>query len=269
MEPTRRPDQLDWTDPSQTGQDRIERNRALWDQLNEDFAGADGMDRWDAPDLGWGLFRRAEAQLALLGVVEGSDVVELGCGTAHVAAWAARRGARCTAIDLSGLQLMTARRCQLRSGPWFPLIQADAEHVPLRDGCADLVVSEHGVGAWCEPQRWVPEAARLLRPGGRLVFMTNSILSALCVPEQSGPAGDRLLRAIHDVRTVDWPGGGIEHHLSHSEWIGVLRSAGFVIDELLELSPPTGSADPDWYEIVTAEWAGRWPAEDVWSVHLG
>ena len=206
---------------------------------------------------------------SLLGVVEGSDVVELGCGTAHVAAWAARRGARCTAIDLSGLQLMTARRCQLRSGPWFPLIQADAEHVPLRDGCADLVVSEHGVGAWCEPQRWVPEAARLLRPGGRRVFMTNSILSALCVPEQSGPAGDRLLRAIHDVRTVDWPGGGIEHHLSHSEWIGVLRSAGFVIDELLELSPPTGSADPDWYEIVTAEWAGRWPAEDVWSVHLG
>ena len=268
VEPTPGTDEQYGIEQGQIERNRIERNRELWDQVNEDFAGQDGVDRWDALDLGWGLFRRPEAQLSLLGDVERRDVVELGCGTAHVAAWAARRGARCTAVDLSGAQLMTARRCQMRSGPQFPLIQADGEHVPLRDGCADLVVSEHGVGAWCDPQRWVPEAARLLRPGGRLVFMTNSPLSALCVPDESGPAGDRLLRAVQEVRTVSWPGGGIEHHPSHGEWIQILRAAGFVIDELLELSPPVGSADPDWYEIVTAEWAGRWPAEDVWVAHL-
>lgn len=253
-------------DSDQSG--RLELNRVLWDQVNGDFTAADGIERWGEVDLGWGLFRRPESELQLLGDVDGLDVVELGCGTAHVAAWATRRGARCMAIDLSEAQLRTARSCQERFGPTFPLVHADGEHVPLAGRCADLVVSEHGVGAWCEPHDWVNEAARLLRPGGRLVFMTNSALSALCVPEESGPAGDRLLRSVEEVRTVAWPGGGIEHHPSHGDWIRILLDAGFVLESLLELSPPVGSADPDWYEIVTAQWAGRWPAEDVWVAHL-
>ena len=55
----------------------------------------------------------------------------------------------------------------------------------------DLVVSEHGAAAWCDPEQWLPEAARLLRPGGRLVFLTNSHLSALCVPAEEGVAGEQ------------------------------------------------------------------------------
>lgn len=143
-------------------------------------------------------------------------------------------------------------------------MEADGEQVPLRSAVADLVVSEHGVGAWCEPERWVPEAARLLRPGGRLVFMTNSPLSALCVPDDPGPAGDRLLRGVEDVRTVRWDGGGVEHHPGHGEWVGVLGRSGFTVDALRELRPPVGAVDPEWYEIVSSGWAGRWPAEDVW-----
>ncbi len=247
----------------------LTRNRIVWEQVNAAFTDRDAVDRWDAAELQWGLFRFPESELALLGDVAGRDVVELGSGTAHVSAWLARRGARVVAVDLSTSQLRTARRCQSASGPVFPLVEADAEDLPLASASFDLVVSEHGVGAWCEPERWLPEAARVLRSGGRLVFMTNSALSALCVPEDEGPAGDRLLRAVDDVRTVEWPGGGIEHHPSHGEWIRLLRSSGFVLDQLLELSPPPGAADPDWYQIVTADWAGRWPAEDVWVAHRG
>ncbi len=246
----------------------LERNRAVWEQVNAAFSDAEGELRWDDDELRWGLFRRPESELGLLGAVHGLDVVELGCGVAHVAAWLARSGARPVGVDLSRAQLLTAQRCQERTGTTFPLVEADGEVVPLADRCADLVVSEHGVGAWCEPEAWVAEAARLLRPGGRLVFMTNSALSALCVPEESGPAGDRLLRAARDVRTVAWPGGGVEHHLGHGEWISVLGRNGFVVDALHELTPPEGAEDPDWYEIVTADWAGRWPAEDVWVAHL-
>jgi SAM-dependent methyltransferase len=96
------------------------------------------------------------------------------------------------------------RRLQRHLGPVFPLVQADAERIPLMAGHFDLVVSEHGVAAWCDPERWLPEAARLLRPGGRLVFLTNSHLSALCVPAEEGVAGERLVRGQREAYRVRW-----------------------------------------------------------------
>ena len=153
-------------------------------------------------------------------------MVELASGTAYFSAWLARAGARTVAVDLSGEQLVTALRLQRQHGPVFPLVQGDAEHVPLADGCADLVVSEHGAAAWCDPARWLPEAARLLRPGGRLVFLTNSHLSALCVPADEGVAQEQLLRGQREAYKVQWPGGGVEFHPSHGDWVRLLRGRG-------------------------------------------
>ena len=139
----------------------------------------------------WGLFAVPERELGVLGDVQGLDVLELACGTAYLSAWLARAGARPVGLDFSGEQLATARHLRTRLGPAFPLVHGDAERVPLASGRFDLVVSEHGAAAWCDPERWLPEAARLLRPGGRLVFLTNSNLSALCVPAGGGVAGDK------------------------------------------------------------------------------
>src|SRR4051812_36413451 len=139
---------------------------------------------WTRPEVVWGLFAVAETELGVLGDVRGLDVAELACGTAYFSAWLARAGASVVAVDLSREQLATARRLQRRLGPAFPLVQADAERLPMAGASFDLVVSEHGVAAWCDPERWLPEAARLLRPGGRMVFLTNSHLSALCVPAE-------------------------------------------------------------------------------------
>jgi ubiquinone/menaquinone biosynthesis C-methylase UbiE len=161
-------------------------NRALWAVMNERFTDAAAEDMWARPEVVWGLFAVRERDLGVPGDVRGLDVAELACGTAYFSAWLARAGASTVAVDLSGEQLATARRLQGRFGPVFPLVQADAERVPLASGCFDLVVSEHGAAAWCDPERWLPEVARLLRPGGQLVFLTNSHLSALCVPAEEG-----------------------------------------------------------------------------------
>src|SRR6185312_3148897 len=110
-------------------------------------------------------------------------------------------------VDITPAQLETARACQAEFALEFPLVEASAEDVPLPDASFDLVVSEYGASVWCEPSRWVAEAARLLRPGGRLVFLTNSILVTLCVPTDVGYAGERLLRGQRDTRRVQWPGG--------------------------------------------------------------
>jgi SAM-dependent methyltransferase len=246
------------------GRDTRDRNRAVWRAVNEAHTDAAADRAWSQPDIRWGLFGVREAELQVLGDVAGLDVVELAAGTAYVSAWLTRRGARCVALDLSEDQLRTAARCQSRYGPRFPLLQADAEQLPLRDGCADLVVSEHGAAAWCDPERWVPEAARLLRPGGRLVFLTNSHLSAMTVPDDPGPAGEVLLRGQRETYRVSWDGGGVEHHPSHGDWIRILTGAGLIVQALHELYAPVTARDHDWYDIATASWAAQWPAEELW-----
>lgn len=248
--------------------DSLSRNRELWSVLNERFTDSAADGAWAGNDVRWGLFGIPDGDIGALGDVEGLDVVELACGTAYFSAWLRRRGARVVALDLSEEQLRTARRCQTTYGPSFPLVQADAQRVPLVSGSFDLVLSEHGVAAWCDPELWVAEAARILRSRGRLVFLTNSLLSALCVPAEEGPAGDRLLRGQRETSRVEWPGGGVERHPSHGAWIEVLRRNGFVVEALHELYAPPGSADHEYYDIATAEWASRWPAEELWVARL-
>jgi len=239
-------------------------NRALWAVMNERFTDTAAQDMWLRPDVVWGLFAVPESEVGALGDVRGLDVVELACGTAYFSAWLARAGASMVAVDLSGEQLATARRMQRRFGPTFPLVQADAERIPLAGSRFDLVVSEHGVAAWCDPERWLPEAARLLRPGGRLVFLTNSHLSALCVPAEEGLAQERLLRGQREAYRVSWPGGGIEFHPSHGDWLRLLRGAGFVVEAMHEVYAPPEGGDHPFYDIVSHRWASRWPAEELW-----
>lgn len=246
----------------------LERNRQLWALVNAQHTDEDAHRQWAADTVRWGLFGVPETSLGVLGDVAGRDVVELGCGTAYFSAWLKRAGARPVAVDLSPAQLATARRCQEHFGIGFPLIEADAEDVPLPDSGFDLVVSEHGAGVWCRPDGWVAEAARLLRPGGRLVFLVNSLLSTLCVPAEGGVAGAELLRPQRGLSPIAWPGGGVEHHLSHGEWVSVLRTHGFAVDRLIELYPPDDAAAPEYYDIVSADWARRWPAEELWAATL-
>jgi len=230
--------------------DEVATNRALWALVNERFtdSAADGL--WARGDAVWGLFGVPEHELGVLGDVYGLDVLELACGTAYVSAWLARQGARVVAVDLSGEQLATARRLQRRLGPVFPLLQCDGERLPLADGCVDLVVSEHGAAAWCDPEAWLPEVARLL--------------SALCVPPDEGVAEERLLRGYQEAYRVRWPGGGVEFHPSHGDWLRLLGGSGFVVEALHELFAPADHADHPFYEIVSPHWASRWPAEELW-----
>ena len=243
-------------------------NSALWTIMNSAFTDQDAARAWSAADVTWGLFRVPESDVGALGDVRGLEVIELGCGTAYFSAWLARRGARPVGVDVTLAQLRTAARCQEAHRLVFPLLQADAESVPLRAASFDLALSEYGASVWCDPRRWVAEAARLLRPGGRLVFLTNSVLATLCVPEEEGFAGECLQRPQRDLNRITWPGGGTEFHPGHGDWIRILSDNGFTIEALHELYAPPGSRTPAYYEIATAEWAGSWPVEDLWVARL-
>ncbi|HWC43874.1 MAG TPA: class I SAM-dependent methyltransferase [Actinomycetota bacterium] len=243
----------------------LARNRALWTVVNAEFTDSDADRSWAATELTWGLFGIPERDLGVLGEVTDLDVIELGCGTAYLSAQLARLGARPVGVDLNAAQLATAARCQRRFELPFPLVEADAGNVPLAGGSFDLVVSEYGASVWCDPDHWVAEAARLLRPRGRLVFLTNSVLATLCVPEDEGFTQERLLRPQRSLHRVEWPGGGVEFHPGHGQWVRTLTANGFAVQALHELYAPAGAATHEYYGIATAEWASRWPVEDLWA----
>lgn len=245
--------------------EHVRRNRALWDGAAAEYAGP-GERNWVQEAPTWGIWNVPESKLGVLPTeLAGKDGIELGCGTAYVSAWLARRGARMVGIDNSKKQLETARRLQREHGLEFPLLHGNAEHVPYPAASFDLAISEYGACLWADPYRWVPEAARLLRPGGELIFLTNSALLMLCQPDADGVAAtDRLLRPAFDMHRMEWPGDeGVEFHLSHGDWIRLLRGSGFEIEGLIEIQAPADGTTR--YPFVTPEWAHRWPSEEIWK----
>jgi len=245
--------------------DYVERNRALWTRTNQEYTDGRASAAWRADGITWGVFSVPETDVGAIGDVAGLDVIELGCGTAYFSAWLAKRGARPVGVDVTPAQLETARRVMAETGIEFPLIEANAENVPLPDASFDLAVSEYGASLWCDPARWLTEAARLLRPEGRLVFLTNSMLATLCAPDDPGPATEGLLRAQRDMYRVTWAfEDAVEFHVGHGEWIDLLHGAGFDVERLVELYAPEGAKTHGYYDTATADWASKWPAEDLW-----
>jgi SAM-dependent methyltransferase len=245
--------------------EHVARNRARWDDAAAQYVAA-GERGWASETPAWGIWSVPESDVGVLpDDLAGKDAIELGCGTAYVSAWLARRGARVVGIDNSEAQLATARRLQRQHALDFPLLHGNAETVPFPDASFDFAISEYGASLWADPARWVPEAARLLRPDGRLVFLTNSFLLTLCVPaEDDVAATDRLLRPAFGMYRVQWPGDpGVEFHLSHGDWIRLLRRSGFEVEDLVEVRPPAHATTR--HPFVTLDWARRWPCEEVWK----
>jgi ubiquinone/menaquinone biosynthesis C-methylase UbiE len=243
--------------------DYVPGNIEVWTRSNAAHTGPTARRAWAREEIDWGVFGIPESEVGALGDVAGLDVVELGCGTAYVSAWLAKRGARPVGIDPTPAQLATARDMQCEFGLEFPLVEAVGEDVPLPDASFDLAVSEYGASIWADPYRWIPEAARLLRPGGRLVFLRNSTVSMLTM-DLNG-ATESLQRPQRALSRIDWEDTGeVEFHPPAGELIDILRGSGFEIEPLIELYAPKDAHTPEYYDYVTPEWASKWPPEEIW-----
>jgi SAM-dependent methyltransferase len=246
--------------------DAVAKNIEHWTKNNREALDARASAAWARTDPTWGVFGIREADLgAPLGDVRERDVVELGCGTAYFSAILAKLGARPVGVDPTPAQLATARRMQDETGIRFSLVEAPGERVPLPDGSFDLAFSEYGASLWADPALWVPESARLLRPGGRLVFMTNSLVAMLCSPDV-GDVGEHLERPQLGLYRNEWPDEvGVEYHLSHGDWIDLLHAAGFEVERLIDVYARAESTKHEYYGYVSPEWARKWPAEEIWT----
>lgn len=234
-------------------------NRRAWDRMSAQYQTKHGV-RLTETARAWGVWRIPEAQVRALGDVRGRDVLELGCGAAQWSIALAEDGARPVGVDVSVKQLRHARG----SSGSLPLVQGSAEELPFADGSFDLVFCDHGAMGFADPERAVPEAGRVLRPGGRLVFAIVSPLMFMCW----NPKTQRVDRRLH----AEWFGmrsdedeETIQFQLPYGTWIDLFRACDLEVDRLVHLRPPE-RATTTYDDFVSLRWARSWPAEDLWVV---
>lgn len=243
--------------------DYVGRNKAAWERWASMYA-EPGRKSWQDEEIRWGIWGIPESALRLLGgLTPGMDVVEMGCGTGSLCASLSRQGFRPVGVDFAVAQLATVYRLQREFDIEFRLVCANAEELPIDDASFDVVVSEYGTSLWCNPRRWLGEARRLLRPNGRLIFVTNSTLLMACTPADGGVVGARLVRDYFSIYRMEFSEAGpVEFHPTHGQWIRLLRSMGFVVEDLIETRPMRGSTPR--FDFVSVEWARCWPSEEIW-----
>jgi SAM-dependent methyltransferase len=250
------------------GEDHVRVNRRLW---NED---ADDYQRRNAPQirdqaftgrLAWGTWNIPESELDVLGDVAGMDVLEFGCGGAQWSTALARNGARPVGFDLSERQLAHAVALRSETGIAIPLVQADAERVPFRDASFDIVFADYGAFLFADPYRAVPEAARLLRPGGLLAFTHLSPIYDIAFPPDSDHAGERLVNDYFGLYRMQDMDGTVEFNLPYGTWIRLFRDCGLVVEDLIEPRPGPG-ATSTYRDAQDLAWSRRWPAECIWRL---
>ncbi len=239
-------------------------NRASWNAESDDYQARHGSQLAGFGGLAWGVAQIPEAEIHVLGDVAGLDILEFGCGAAAWSIGLARLGARPVGLDLSERQLEHARRGMAAAGVEFPLLHASAEAVPLPDESFDIVFCDHGAMTFADPYRSVPEAARLLRPGGLFAFNHGSTLSDICWPVGADRPGDRLVLDYFDLRTIV-EDGETTFQLPYGAWIRLFRANGLVVEDLIEPRPPEG-ATSSYRDAEAIAWSRRWPAESIWRL---
>jgi ubiquinone/menaquinone biosynthesis C-methylase UbiE len=242
----------------------VRKNIALWQRQSNSydrkFRGVLGGRR----AMAWGLWRVPESRLSALGDPDGRDILELGCGAARWSAALAQKGARAVGVDLSSAQLAHAARLLRRSGPTVRLVRGNAEELPFRDQCFDIVFCDWGAMTFCDPFSTVPEAARVLRPGGRFVFATASPFRTVAESRQSYRMGRRLRYDYFGMHRIEYA-REVNFSLPYGAWIRLFTEQGFVIESLTETQPRRQDVSR-YLSQNESEWARHWPLELIWQV---
>ena len=205
-------------------------------------------------ELSYGPWAPPESELRLLGDVAGLRILDLGCGGGQNCIALARQGAHATGIDLSEMQIAHARRLAAAEGVHVDLVLGSLEELGAFDtGATDIVFSSYTFPYVADMARCLEECARVLRPGGRLVFSLDHPVRGCFFDEEAGELLPYPARNYFDETTVRWRFDGTSVrmetiHRTVATWIDLLNAAGFCLTRLVEPPPPAPLLDDLWPE---------------------
>ena len=241
----------------------IRANRQHWNLTSRAYQQEHDPQIGAAPRL-WGMFSFPDARLRALGETAGKRVLELGCGAGQWSRSLAAEGAAVVGLDLSEAQLAAAARAMGKAR--YQLVQGAAEQLPFAAASFDVVFCDHGALSWAPPDLAVPQAARVLRGGGRLVFNVTSPWFTACYDDDTDRVTTRLHRGYFGPQTIAEEHGAATYQLTYGDWIKTLRGAGLIIDDLIEPRPEPGMRS-GYTQTDPPDWARHWPAEMLWITH--
>ncbi len=197
---------------------------------------------------------------SFLRILEGlaaTCAVDVGCGEGRSCRMIRARGIECIGIDPTRALLDEARR----RDPGGTYLLAGAEALPLADACVDLVLSCMSLIDIEDIDRAIPEMARVLRPGGRLVVFNLTSFVTAGGPRgwQRGPDGEKQVFGI-DRYLEDWAYevafSGlriINRHRPLSRYMALFLGEGLTLERFEEPLPVTPD-DPRTKDYCRAPW---------------
>jgi SAM-dependent methyltransferase len=232
-------------------------NRTWWDLEADGYYAEHGSFLGD-DDFVWGPEGLREADAGLLGEVRGAKLLEIGAGAAQCSRYAARRGARVVATDISGGMLRHGadlnRHFTAATGLTVPLVQCNATSLPFADCSFDTVFTSYGAVPFvADSAALMTQAARVLRPGGRFVFSTTHPIR-WTLPDDPGQPGLTVSSSYFDRTPYVEQETGVttyvEHHRTLGDRVREITAAGLRLVDLVE---------PEWPSENQQVWGGWSP----------
>lgn len=218
-----------------------------WNALADEYCTATVIS---THDFHYGPLLPGDAELNLLPAqLNGLACFEFGCGSAQNSIFLASHGAYCTAIDISENLLHKASQLAEKNGVKLELCQMAMEEL---DRWAtrrfDLIHSSYALPFAAEPGMVIAQAAKMLSPGGKLIFSTVHPLFVGEWLELDGVDGIFLPNYFNPPPDCRYDAEGTE--IAHSRCYSIskmsdwLLNAGLSIERILE---PELSHNPPYY----------------------
>lgn len=204
----------------------------------------------------YGVELPTEADLKLLGPLEGRRVLDLGCGAGRNAVALAQHGAKVIGVDASTEVLALARERAEAADVRVELHQAElAELAFLRSDSIDAALSVMALASADDLARVFRQVHRVLKPEAPLVISVPHPAFALLDPTATDPL--RVVRAYDDGTPRTWELEGrdvVDHPRTFSDLFTTLQRANFRVDQVIEptAAGPGATRSPGFADVMRA-----------------